>query len=83
MALYSTLGLFLYLQKGKYLIGPFLLLYALGYGTVAFASLKEAWVRRRHASAPQTTTDPVPSSESVGVEVAEAIEAPTASGTVA
>jgi hypothetical protein len=41
-AAYSAWGLALYLQRGRWLIGPFLALYALGFTSVALLSLREA-----------------------------------------
>jgi cellulose synthase/poly-beta-1,6-N-acetylglucosamine synthase-like glycosyltransferase len=47
LAGYAVWGLVLYMQHGKWLIGPFLLLYACGFGTVGFLSAKEALGRLR------------------------------------
>ncbi|MHC5210195.1 MAG: cellulose synthase family protein [Planctomycetota bacterium] len=41
-AAYSAWGLSLYLQHGRWLIGPFLALYTLGFTSVALLSLREA-----------------------------------------
>lgn len=51
-AAWAAWGLVLYLSAGKWLIGPFLLLYVLGFGTVAAGSAVEALRRaaRRRAS---------------------------------
>jgi membrane glycosyltransferase len=52
LALYSAWGLSIYLERGRWLIGPFLALYALGFAWVALLSLREHLrerVRRRLA----------------------------------
>jgi hypothetical protein len=41
-AVYSAWGLTLYLERGRWLIGPFLALYALSFTCVALLSLREA-----------------------------------------
>jgi len=64
LAVYSLVGLYLYAEKGKYLIGPFLLLYAIGFGTMAFASLTDAIGRlRKTEPVEEETPDPVIESE--------------------
>ncbi|MHC4861744.1 MAG: glycosyltransferase [Planctomycetota bacterium] len=65
LAFYSLSGLFLYTLVGKYLIGPFLLLYSLGFGSMAVATLREAGRRRRDTSAAPAPKrrDPVRESE--------------------
>jgi cellulose synthase/poly-beta-1,6-N-acetylglucosamine synthase-like glycosyltransferase len=64
LAIYSLVGLYLYAEKGKYLIGPFLLLYAIGFGTMAFASMRDVFRRlRRTEPVEEETLDPVIESE--------------------
>jgi hypothetical protein len=62
---WSLAGLWLYVRSGKYLIGPFLALYAAGFGTMAAASVLEAIRRRREARRPavQSARDDVAESE--------------------
>ncbi len=56
LAVYCAWGLSLYLQHGKYLIGPFLVLYAAGFAFVALCTLAEA-VGRFGPSAPADSVD--------------------------
>jgi len=46
LAVYSGWGLSIYLERGRYLIGPFLALYTLGFAWVALLSLRERFRRR-------------------------------------
>lgn len=46
LALYSAWGLSVYLEHGRYLIGPFLALYTLSFAWVALLSLRERFRRR-------------------------------------
>ncbi len=43
MAAYCLVGLWLYLERGKWLVGPFLALYAAGFGYVGLRTLRESW----------------------------------------
>jgi hypothetical protein len=71
LAVYSGIGLLLYLDGGKLLIGPFLLLYTLGFGTMAVATVREA-LRRLTDRGPAPVhepRDPVRESENAYTEV--------------
>ncbi len=46
LALYAGWGLALYLERDKYLIGPFLALYAVGFACVAVLSIRDTLARR-------------------------------------
>ncbi len=65
LAVYSAIGLILYIDGGKLLIGPFLLLYTLGFGTMAFATLREAFRRLtdRGETSDYEPKDPIRESE--------------------
>ncbi|MDH3284496.1 MAG: glycosyltransferase [Acidobacteriota bacterium] len=64
LAAYCGFGLVTYVRAEKYLIGPYLLLYALGFGLVAAAAARELfgdW-RRRRLSPLSPEADPVAAS---------------------
>ncbi len=61
LALYTTWGLTLYLEQGKWFVGPFLALYAGGFAVVALCSAREALIHmassaRRNETHPQVTS---------------------------
>jgi len=82
LAFYSLAGLYLYVLVGKYIIGPFLLLYALGFGSMAVATLREAGRRRKEATAAPAaeTRDPVLESEVAYGEVLACFHASSSGG---
>jgi hypothetical protein len=56
-AVYSGWGLRLYVERGRWLIGPFLALYTLGFACVALVSLREA-LRGLHRDTPVGSAPP-------------------------
>ncbi|MGH7352126.1 MAG: cellulose synthase family protein [Candidatus Methylomirabilales bacterium] len=58
LALYCVYGVSLFLQRGRYLIDPFLLLYSIGFATVAGMSLWESL--RARTSHPEPSRVPLP-----------------------
>jgi cellulose synthase/poly-beta-1,6-N-acetylglucosamine synthase-like glycosyltransferase len=72
LSLYTLSGAVLYFRTGKWLVGPFLLLYAAGFGMLAAASIREAVLRLRE-SRPGTESpageDPVAESETAYREI--------------
>lgn len=47
LSIYSAAGLYLFVSRGRFLIGPFLLLYTLGFGYVGVLSLLHSLAARR------------------------------------
>ncbi|MBI4230220.1 MAG: glycosyltransferase [Planctomycetes bacterium] len=82
MSLYSGYGLFLYLSHGKYLIGPFLALYTLGFGFVGFRSIWESWRARRFARSDEAGAD-LPDTSERDYELVMAIDPEPCAGAVA
>lgn len=56
VSVYCAAGLWLYLARGKWLVGPFLALYAAGFGYVGLRTLVES--RRRRARHVPTSSEP-------------------------
>lgn len=62
-ALYAAWGLMLYLTQGEWLVGPFLALYAGGFGLVAICSAREALITIASSSERNETGAQLTSSE--------------------
>jgi cellulose synthase/poly-beta-1,6-N-acetylglucosamine synthase-like glycosyltransferase len=52
LSIYSAVGVYLFVSRGRFLIGPFLLLYALGFGYVGVLSLLHSLETRRSGRLP-------------------------------
>jgi cellulose synthase/poly-beta-1,6-N-acetylglucosamine synthase-like glycosyltransferase len=86
LALWSAVGVAVYVQRGSWLIGPFLALNAASFAWVAALSLRERSSQRRRAAAassPHGATHGVPHTVPHSVQVSMPVSMPAADSTAA